>query len=439
MFRLFQRIAVDCRNLAVSAALFLEYLALETAMIRRRDLLLQAAGTTALLATSGTAVGATPGAPPSLLRQLIPQPTGRNGYEELLAAVDSFQSSRYFQKAQQPDLTLEAKREIVADRPIVRALALLRQGLEKPIVSPHTELTAQTLFPELSQFRGLARLLALQQYVYLAEGRTPEALTNAWLGMRFGRAIQVDTAIAGLVGIAIGTVCLTPLSRHLDQLSTRDCNALFSLCREWLAQPNPQEGIMMGEFRFAKSSMRMLRNNALKNLPGAREDLGLGEEGAHLLAQIPKTPAEINAVFDTVDQRLDQEFQRVFEQLRRPPWQRMKLKPSNGNDLASQMAGLLLPAYHQIDNAYLRESARVRMLACHASIRRYRWEYDHLPGALSEVRLESLAVDPFTGEPFRYQVRGSRYTLVSAGPISEQPDDPRAVDGRIPVSITPDD
>ncbi len=407
-------------------------------MIRRRDLLIQAAGTTAFLTTSAAAVGAAPAAP-SLLHQLIPQPTGRNGYEELLAAVDAFRSSRHFQKSQESELPLETKREILADRPIVRALALLHQGLEKPIVSPRTELTAQTLLPELTHFRGLARLLALQQYVYLADGRTADALTNAWLGMRFGRAIQVDTAIAGLVGVAIGTVCLTPLSRHLDQLSTRDCNALYQLCLEWLAQPSPQEGIMMGEFRFVKNSMRTLRSEALKNVPEPGKDLGLEGEDARLLAQLPKTPAEVNSLFDKVDKRLEQEFQRVFEQLRRPPWQREKLTPSEGGDLAAQMAGLLLPAYHQIDNAYLRESARVRMLACHASIRRFRWEYDHLPSSLSDLRLEALAVDPFTGAPFRYQVRGSRYSLVSAGPASDRPDDPRAVDGRIPVSLTPDD
>jgi len=48
------------------------------------------------------------------------------------------------------------------------------------------------------------------------------------------------------------------------------------------------------------------------------------------------------------------------------------------------------------------------------------------------------AIDPFTGQPLQYAVRGTRYSLSSAGAPADA-DDPRAVNGRLPVSITPAD
>src|SRR5205807_3746967 len=104
-------------------------------------------------------------------------------------------ASKLYQKAQEPGISLAFKREVLADRQVVQALKLLRDGLEMPIASPRQSISFSTLFPELAQFRSLARLLGLQQYVFLADGRVAEALANARLGLRFSQAVQTDTLI----------------------------------------------------------------------------------------------------------------------------------------------------------------------------------------------------------------------------------------------------
>jgi hypothetical protein len=90
----------------------------------------------------------------------------------------------------------------------------------------------------------------------------------------------------------------------------------------------------------------------------------------------------------------------------------------------------------QVSQGYTREQAQVRLLACHAAVRRYRWEHDRLPSSLTDLTLGDLAIDPFTGQPLKYMVRGKRYELTSAGPPADA-DDRQAVDGRKPVSVVP--
>jgi hypothetical protein len=97
-----------------------------------------------------------------------------------------------------------------------------------------------------------------------------------------------------------------------------------------------------------------------------------------------------------------------------------------------------VPTFTGVGTAYAREQARVRLLACHAAVLRYRWEHNQVPRTLAELRLGELATDPFTGQPLEYEGTGRRYRLVSVGPEAPA-DDPKAIGGRVPVSIVPGD
>src|SRR5262245_50012062 len=87
-----------------------------------------------------------PAEPPKpIFGQLFERPTGQNGYEELVLAVDALRSSRLFLAAEQVmgsgQEVLALDRRLFQDPPVVRALALLQRGLNKPIGSPHGQLT----------------------------------------------------------------------------------------------------------------------------------------------------------------------------------------------------------------------------------------------------------------------------------------------------------
>lgn len=388
-----------------------------------------------------------PDPPKSLLARVAPSPTGRNGYEELLRAADLVESSRLWKRVEQQGdaATLAEKRRVLQDKPIAQALALVRQGLNKPVFSPREfdKLTYETLLPELGPFRSLARLLKLQQYVFLADGKTPEALGNARQGLRLGRVVQTDTLISGLVGIAISTICVRSLGNHLDQLSARDCETLFQISLEWLQQPSLHMKMLEMERDHARRNLALIREDLKKRgLPAVQGlfDLSAEEQAnaAPILEQL-KSPEGIERLAAEADRKLDAFFERQLAETRKPRWERAYPDPKQIDDSSPSgwAVKLMAPAMNRVDDAYGREEAHVRVLACHAAIRRYRWEHGKLPGGLEELNLGELAVDPFTGRPLQYEVKGIRYRLTSVGAPADA-DDPNAVNGRRPVTVTPD-
>lgn len=390
---------------------------------------------------------AAPERPTSVYRQVIPRTTGENGYEELVVAGDVPRGSRRFQAAQGGGASLDAKRRVLRDPPVLRALDLLRRGLAKPVTSPRERVAADTVLPELADFRALARLLAIQQYVLLADGRVSEALESYRTGLRLARVVQTDNLISGLAGIAMGWIATRQMGAHLEQLSARDCEQLHRLCLEWLRAPDPASAIAAAEQAGLRQTLRDLQEGRL-SLTGI---FGAGEEGLNpdddesarvraLTAEIGRlktsTPMEYTALWAAVEKRLDERFQRVMEELRKPAWRRKFPADPVAEDLAGRVLSLFLPALEPVSHRYTTEQARVRLLACHAAILRHRWEQDELPARLEDLNLGELALDPFSGQPLRYERRGSRYLLTSVGAPAPE-DDPLAVNGRVPISVAP--
>jgi hypothetical protein len=392
-----------------------------------------------------------PAEPPKpVFGQVITQVTGQNGYEELVLAVDALRSSRLFLEAEalmdggQGLLALD--RRVFQDPPVIRALQLLQRGVNKPIASPRETLTSKTLFPELAGFRQLARLLRLHQYVLMADGRPGAAIDMARLGFRLGQVIQTDTLIAGLVGIAIGVITLRTLGEHLEQFSARDCERLFQLCLERLAGEDPMLRVLDAERRLNRTVLEEVRNadpkerDSLLSLDNVDpttlerdpEELQLSSELGRLDASEDRKAAFIS----DLGQRLNDYFAQALAEARKPAWKRSRVAMPGDGSLAGRVAARMVPVLDRVADRYGSETAMVRLLAVHAAILRYRWEYDRLPKTLEALHLGELIFDPFTGQPFRYEVTGHRYRLSSAGP--EDPENPRAVDGRLSVTVVPD-
>jgi hypothetical protein len=380
--------------------------------------------------------------PKRVFSQVIPSPTGRNGYEELVAACDALIGSKlYFAvKEKLAEAPLSAKRQVLADKPVVNALRLVRQGLAKPVYSPRTDLGFDTLLPELQLFRDLARVLAMQQYVFLADGRTGEAVETARLCLRLGQAVQTDTLVSGLIGIAIGTICINTLGEHLDQLNARDCEQLYRMCLEALAVPDSQARILAIEHATVRREVVALVGKVKQgDLKAVQTTLGLNDESFAGIATFVRSLPESEVDRLTTDAlgHIDRHHQRLQDELRKPLWQRQKsqleVEPLEGP--AGSFASLLLPATGLVNDRYSQDQARLRLLVCHCAILRYRWEQDRLPPDLATLRLGELATDPFTGQPFEYHAIGMRsYSLASVGPTTNS-ENPRAVNGREPVTI----
>ena len=198
--------------------------------------------------------------PEAVFPKLFPQPTGDNGYEEIVQAGDLVRASTLAQAATNTGATLRQRRDALADPEVARALSLLRRGLAKPIRSPRATVTAGTPFPDLAPLRGLARLLAVYQYVALADGRTADAIGALRDGLRLAQTVKGEVLIGGLVGVAVETIVLTRLARHLDQMTARDCDRLVALSREYLAAPDAAINALESERRFQLAAIESIRD-----------------------------------------------------------------------------------------------------------------------------------------------------------------------------------
>lgn len=354
----------------------------------------------------------TPAQEPGVFKTVVPEPTGINGYEELVFAADLLAKNEPFRKVEaDAAATLTEKRGVLANRDVKRVLALVKQGLGKSVFSPRRTVPGPGIPPEVAGFRRLGRLLAMQQYVLLADGQVSEALRIARQGLRLGRVVQTDSMITGLVGVAIGTSTLRSLGGHLDQLAVRDCDLLYQVCLEWLNQPDPLISMLEAERKVVKTRLAEYRKQFTQEAGGDLNPFAQAEKYA------------------------DELFVRLFAEMRKAPWQRAAIDISDAPETAKGLLEPVITALQHSMRTYTREAAMVRLLACHARIRRHRWQQTQLPSSLGELRLGALAVDPFTGREFEYQALAREYRLVSAGP--EAPGDAKAVNGRVPISVVP--
>jgi hypothetical protein len=386
-------------------------------------------------------------APPErFFDKVIPRPTGQNGYEELVLAADEVRTSRLYDEAENmfTGVPLALKREVLRDPPVIRALALLELGLSKPIRSPREEIDDKTTFGEMGGFRRIARLLGLRQYVFLADGRVPDAIATMRLCLRFGYAIQLDSMIGGLVAIAIQPIGMATIAGHLGQLSARDCEDVLRASREQLARPDPFPAILTSERRFAAREL----DEAIAKGPAAMEETLLPKfdpedpddsetrRDRDALRRAASAPGGLDALAAQIMQRVDRAYDRMLAELNRPPWERARVSSDTDRTLADRLSSIFTSILDSVGDRYIEMTTRLRLLACHAGICRHLWERERLPASLEPLGLGDLAIDPFTGSLLQYQVSGRTYRLTSVGPTTFE-GDPRAVDGRRPVSVVP--
>jgi hypothetical protein len=93
---------------------------------------------------------------------------------------------------------------------------------------------------------------------------------------------------------------------------------------------------------------------------------------------------------------------------------RDKSKDPRSDAPALPVAGYLLPATNKVLGARVRIDRRIALLRCAEALRLYAAGHDgKLPAALADVKNLPLPVDPATGQPFRYEVKGATATLAA--------------------------
>lgn len=374
----------------------------------------------------------------SVFQQVIPKPTGKNGYEELVFAGELAKQSELLTKASESDATLSLKRQVLNEPGIQRALTLLRAGLAKQTFSPRTDIDDETLLPEFALFRHLARLLALEQYVRLADGNVSGAIDSLRDGLMLGYRTQTDTLISGLVGIAIDSLVLARFVRHIEQCSVRDCNRLIQVTGEWLESPSPVVTVMESERAGIQRILQKYREDPTGLLKLIRGEGATESDTEPTLLEkwLETHPPDLAPLIDGASSIIMKSHDEILANLRRPAWERKEITRPDEKTPAGQLANALLVDPSRVVDRYEVERASIRLLGVHAAIRRFRWENNRLPDTLKELRLERrFLLDPFTGTSLVYQRTGETYELFSAGPETQGEDGKPIPGKRSPVYL----
>ncbi len=377
--------------------------------------------------------------------QLFPNPTGRNGYEELVMAGDFARTSRLLQEVQEADpaATLSAKRAALADPPVKRALQLLRTGLQKPLVPLHPRITIETTFPEFALFRNLARTLMIEQYIRLADGDVFGAIDSVRDCLKLGAACGSDILIAGLVRVAVDAIATRTFADHLGQLSARDCDRIVALALQWMSTPDPSVEVMLGEKRAATETWKRIRSDPtqveelLPNTDDEDEAERVKAARYHMeIDALAQNPPAYTALIDSVHSRIVGRMDAEIANLQLPPWKRKLLDTKADDSLVGYLAETLMPTFDTVSDRFVTDQVKIQLLGMQAAILRYLWEHERLPDSLRQLRLPNLIMDPFTGEPLIYRRTGPRaYELSSAGPYDRGDGETPPSGKRLPIFL----
>ena len=367
---------------------------------------------------------------------LFPSPTNNNGYEEFVRAADLVKNIPEINTALNEPL--EYKRRVLNMSACIKALSILREGVAKQVKSPRPTFDENTLFPELAEFRKLGRLMVTEQYVDFADGRVDAAIESLRVGLTFSYQIQTDAFISGLVGIAINSMVIKEFAAHFEQLSIYNCDDILVFARQLLSADSPAGRLIEKEKAQALQLLDKQRGNA-NGLLGILADFDDSDPPAlppnELRTSLGGSPGSVGPIIDAAEARVRALYDQAAANTRLPLSLRVPLNAAKGNTPADTLCRAITADPQNIIDRYGSDQARIRLLAVHVLIRRYRWDHNALPASLSDLRADDLTIDPFTGTPLVYKRDVDTYTLSSAGPFKRDDTTGETTPARDPVKL----
>lgn len=423
------------------------------------------------LVGAGT-LGQIPGEPKPDLRPLSEKigfkPTGKNGYEEYVAAAEIVESARFrahyaflgwvdrrgretpskdgsVEPAPEPPLglsrdstILEARRSLSSEFSLI--VDLIRAGNRKKVADPRAKVDFATSVPELAGFKAIARFVDVFAYARFADGNSASAVDALIECLRFSQHIRQSTVIHGLVGNACQSIALASIDRHMAQLSARDAQRLAGAAREALAMPDPYARIFASEHQLTRSETIAAFERPEKfaeafisgeaEVAKARKILdSLTAEGRStlrdgVLAQLAERYGEIERRFG-----LPEAEWLLGLQLERPPDapepeemvdEEVEVSVSRPLETPGDLAALVLETYEPMIElmivAVAKSRTQLRLLRLHGLVLGYKWANGSLPAKLTDAARRQEIVDPFTSSGFQYEQSGpNTYRLFSVG------------------------
>lgn len=322
-----------------------------------------------------------------------------------------------------------------------------------------------SLLPEVQTYRELTRFLRLRFRAELAEADYDAAVRTLQTMMRLGKDVgEGPTLIHSLVGIAICSIALgaadelmqrpnapnlywalTALPRPLiDPRASLEGEArlfdnLFPSAKllERGVLPDAKAKVVLAEMSAALSQLGGAQEPAAlpdvaglvaANKDGARKQLAALGYRAEFLAKMPDAQAvalRSVAAYRVLNEDAIKCFHLSAAEAR-PEFAKLRARAKElvkeSNDaIVTAFAGNVAPT-EKCFEAHARLTRRVAALRAVEAVRLHAAAHGgKLPQKLDDVKLVPVPLDPYTGNPFVYDVKGDTFGITGAPPAGEQP------------------
>jgi len=382
----------------------------------------------------------------SLLKQVVGVPTGKNGYEDLVAACDTLKQGEfntYLDLCDKEGLTLDPaadatkaavwrqmagltalqRRRLIATR-FAPVLAQVDAASKKDIFDPRQQVTWSTLYPELSWFRRIGNFVPIITYCDFADGKSDQAVALQAKTLDIFDRLSRGSLIQYLVSNASTNILLSDIDKHLPLLSLTGATRLERCALDLTSREPAIAGCVDSEWRVLRGIVmslgqgdaqgakgvfdEVLETKARDSVNGVIDRLSL-QERRQLAASIIAT---IEANLHTIKQALSG---KESDWLITSPPEPEPALPSDASSLVTYLSREFMPSFDRTAKAAAVQRTRLRVLGLVAGVIRFRWEHNRLPRDLAEAVGKERVVDPLSQEPFELRFEGTGFTVLSKG------------------------
>lgn len=390
----------------------------------------------------------------TLLQQIVPNPTGTNGYEEYLMAceivrppqVSSLILSRpenyqeiikRFEKGDaqsRPSQTeysqakkfegtslLKLRREAVERAQ--KALDLIAQGNKKNVFDPRTKVDWNDRFPEMRHFRILGTLCLAASYVAFADGQPVRGAQYLADAITFGRNIGGNLIIGRLNGMVIQESAFELFESVLPKISHSDGQLLLALSNKLVSEKSPSVRVLeRGQASNRDCYAAMLELPTSGDMEGATQS---DQSAATYLKTLSATTRQ--EVLDLCVQRTSRIQAQMTAMFQRPEseWgsyndpDPVSIKADTAINSTQMLVAYLcdnrVQSFGTLGRHEVRNRTQLRLIGLAAAVVKFKWEYDRLPLRLSEVVGEQASFDPVANGPFQYETSPNGFRVYSKG------------------------
>ena len=321
----------------------------------------------------------------SLLKQLFPNPTGNNAWEVICGVSIRLtgDSLKLDELTRATNTNIVSVSNYFADARARQLVRILLTTERMPFVSPRTNVTAETLYPDLAAFRKVARFISIAMFHAAATGRSRECAQLFRAGMRIALAPASEILIGALVSLACQALLLRQMVVLAPLLNADDLDSIAKVLQQSVTNRSPYASAFQSEYKFCISTVGQIETTNLFDLAGPED--GEKQQYLELAANKARFDAAKSDALDCVRTELGEILRCIENPLR---YDAKVCQPQNLD--ARLIAGVILPVTMGTLGRVFALLTELRMLGLYCSAWAFRKRTLSWPARLGDVAPRDL-------------------------------------------------